>query len=129
MLEYIPTRQVHQRLTEGWEMVSKEPGDYAALMQAPQGWEPPLLDNTKPYRTCSMPGCDGVHKAGGYCVKHYGRFKRHGNPNIVLPKAKPAGNCSEDGCQKPHKGNGLCHMHFQRAWKAKRRAFQCREAA
>lgn len=33
-------------------------------------------------KKCKVIDCDGVHKARGYCVKHYTRFKRHGDPKI-----------------------------------------------
>lgn len=129
MLEPIPPRQVPQRQSEGWQIFSYKPGDYVVWMRAPDEWQPPLLDNTKPYRTCSMPGCDGKHKARGYCLKHYERLKAHGNPRVVLPKRQPAGQCTVDGCQNKHRGHGLCNMHLQRARKAKKRTLECREAA
>jgi predicted XRE-type DNA-binding protein len=31
-------------------------------------------------RFCDIDGCKNKHKAHGYCVKHYERFKRYGNP-------------------------------------------------
>jgi hypothetical protein len=111
MLEYIPTRQVHQRLSEGWEMVSREPGDYAALMQAPEGWEPPRLDDTKPFRTCSIQNCDSKHYAHGYCDKHHKRVLRLGTPTLPC---KVKYECSEAGCHKQRRSRGLCEMHLSR---------------
>lgn len=32
-------------------------------------------------RKCIVSGCNKKHIAKNYCVKHYYRFKRHGNPN------------------------------------------------
>ena len=32
---------------------------------------------------CEVEGCDKKHHAGGYCVRHYCRFKRHGDPGLV----------------------------------------------
>lgn len=32
-----------------------------------------------PVKTCSVDGCSSVVKAFGYCVKHYTRFRRHGD--------------------------------------------------
>jgi len=31
-------------------------------------------------RLCSIPDCGKTHLAKGYCVSHYKRLKRHGNP-------------------------------------------------
>lgn len=33
---------------------------------------------------CSLNGCSNVHKGHGYCEKHLNRFKRHGDPLIVI---------------------------------------------
>lgn len=30
-------------------------------------------------RSCSAPGCEGIHHSKGYCRKHYQRFSRHGS--------------------------------------------------
>ena len=35
-------------------------------------------------QTCSMPGCYLKHYAKDYCIKHYHRNRRHGDPTIVL---------------------------------------------
>lgn len=130
MLEFIPTKQVLQRLSEGWEMVDHKPGCYTALMRAPEGWEPQLLDNKKPFRTCSVKGCAGKHRARGFCTLHYDRFKRYGDPHTLLPKGRKLHvGCTEPGCQNVHRGHGLCHKHLQRAQKAAKCAFECAEAA
>lgn len=34
-------------------------------------------------RTCSVDGCGKKHKAKGYCIAHYLRFKRYGDPTKV----------------------------------------------
>jgi len=33
-----------------------------------------------PERTCSIPDCNAPHLARGYCIKHYQRWKKHGDP-------------------------------------------------
>ena len=35
-------------------------------------------------QTCEVEGCNKKHKARGYCINHYERYKRHGDVNIVL---------------------------------------------
>lgn len=124
MLEFIPTRQVQQRLTEGWTIVSQNDGDYAAVMHAPSGWRPSLLDDRKLYRTCTIDGCDEKHKARGLCKLHYEQYSIHGDPFKVKPKRV---GCTVQGCQNKHRGHGLCSTHLQRA--SRKAAFECREAA
>lgn len=45
------------------------------------------------HRECSLVGCLGKHHAFGYCVKHYFRFKRHGDPETPLTKAPDGAGC------------------------------------
>lgn len=40
-------------------------------------------------RTCSFDGCTDPHYARGWCNKHWTRWKKHGDPSIVLPKKPP----------------------------------------
>jgi len=40
-----------------------------------------------PERKCEVDNCNAKHYGRGYCSKHFRRFKRHGNPLIVLPKS------------------------------------------
>jgi hypothetical protein len=108
MLEYIPTRQVHQRLSEGWSVVSKEPGDYAALMQAPDEWKPVFMKDRVPVRTCLLEGCGLHHYALGYCYPHWRKVRRYGTPML------PSKVCSEVDCHRKSRGRGLCEMHLAR---------------
>lgn len=32
---------------------------------------------------CSVPDCEELHSARGFCAKHYNRWHRHGDPNVV----------------------------------------------
>lgn len=38
-------------------------------------------------KICKIRKCKNLHLARGLCIKHYSRFKRHGNPETCL-KAK-----------------------------------------
>lgn len=129
-LEYVPRRLLTQHLNEGWTVVYYRDNDYATLMSAPAGWEALLLDDKKPFRACSVRGCNEIHKARGFCLKHYERFQNYGDPQTVLRRGRVTHiGCNEAGCQNPHRGRGLCHKHLQRLRKAQMRALQCQEAA
>jgi hypothetical protein len=128
-LEFIPVRQVQRRLSEGWQIFSYDPRDYAAVMYAPEGWKPQLLDDKKLYRTCSIEGCNSKHRGLGFCRWHYEHFKKHGNPLTVLRAPPLRFGCSEAGCQNKHEARGLCHKHIMRERRAKKAAFECRAAA
>ena len=44
-------------------------------------------------RTCRVPGCDapvGRSGAGGWCPRHYQRWRRHGDPQAVARRRGPA---------------------------------------
>jgi hypothetical protein len=34
---------------------------------------------------CSIPACGGPHYAHGWCVTHYRRWQRHGDPDADRP--------------------------------------------
>ncbi len=40
--------------------------------------------NGKTHKTCSVHGCEETHRSKGYCETHYGRWRRHGDPEKVL---------------------------------------------
>lgn len=65
------------------------------------------------YRTCDLLGCTGRHKAKGYCVKHYSRYKKHGDPTVCLsPKIYSQNECSIDKCNEVHVSHGYCSSHY-----------------
>lgn len=63
-------------------------------------------------RTCTLDGCDNPHEARGWCELHYARWKRHGDPTVVL--VNPDATCSIKGCDKKVKSKGLCNLHYRR---------------
>lgn len=66
-------------------------------------------------RTCSVSGCDRPVHGAGYCSKHWARWKRHGDPDIVLgPVLGPPTPCAVVDCWKPVFTAGWCQMHYQR---------------
>ena len=46
-----------------------------------------------PTKTCAIEGCARKHYSKGFCVLHYSRWQRHGNPLIEAPRSSfQAGN-------------------------------------
>lgn len=45
-------------------------------------------------RTCIIPGCNGKYKGLGYCIKHYQKFRKYGDP---LYKKNNMFNLDENG--------------------------------
>jgi hypothetical protein len=62
-------------------------------------------------KVCTIEGCGNEHRARGWCVKHYYRWKRQGSA-----EARPQRTCLIEGCGRKHYGNDLCVMHHAR-WK------------
>jgi len=71
-------------------------------------------------RICSLPDCDAPHSARGYCVRHYGYWRRRGTP-VPAPVltfeerlwAKVDRSGGPDACwpwQGSHNGYGYGHI-------------------
>jgi len=63
-----------------------------------------------------MDGCSNKSTARGLCAKHYERWKKHGDPGIVLKRARKVVNrlCTIEGCGAKHSGRGYCATHLAR---------------
>lgn len=71
----------------------------------------------KPQRWgCSVEGCDKEHRARGYCMGHYSRWKRLGDPGSTQLQARKITKaaCELDGCDRPHYARGYCSPHYSR---------------
>lgn len=71
---------------------------------------------------CKVDGCDGRRTSLGYCNKHYGHFKKYGDPlgsprGPVTPKT---GQCKVAECENEDDSKGLCSQHYSREYKRKR---------
>lgn len=71
--------------------------------------------------TCCVDGCHRqvLVKSRALCRRHYRRWQRHGNVNVVKPPgflAQPRLVCDFDGCDQPTKrgGRGWCDKHYTR---------------
>lgn len=62
-----------------------------------------------------MEDCDAVHRARGWCSKHYQRWKAFGDPATGRkPRDTPNRGCSIEGCTGLHRSRGLCNPHYLR---------------
>ena len=65
-------------------------------------------------RICSVDGCGKPAKTRGWCVTHYSRVLRNGDPLVVLPSGPRKKRCGVDGCEQKHFGRGFCRKHYAR---------------
>lgn len=63
-----------------------------------------------PERTCAVGSCGRAAERRGWCVMHYKRWRRHGDPLWEPPRR----GCSVPGCSGRHEARGLCNVHYER---------------
>lgn len=69
---------------------------------------------TRTHHTCTVEGCMYPHKAKGYCVLHYTRVKKYGNPEGRKIREVPA-HCTAEDCTEPDiHAKGYCYKHYIR---------------
>lgn len=61
---------------------------------------------------CSVDGCDTRRYCRGYCIKHYRRWKTHGDPTHEQPKMPTV--CTVDDCHERTIARGWCSRHYKR---------------
>lgn len=66
---------------------------------------------------CEVPACDKNAVARGYCVAHYKRFKRHGDPLAGYLSPQRGRLCKAPNCSEKVNAKGFCCRHYAR-WKA-----------
>lgn len=62
-------------------------------------------------RRCDLEGCGGKHYGLGLCLKHYTRWKKHGDTEKVKRVVDRDG-CTVDGCDRKHVAQGYCKRHY-----------------
>jgi hypothetical protein len=85
---------------------------------------------------CGVPGCGRPHRARGFCMAHFKRISRDGDPQVDLPisdKPRETGRtCATEGCANPvltrrsaiplAQGGDLCARCFRNLRDRTRRA-------
>lgn len=62
-------------------------------------------------RICSIPDCGKPRAARGWCIGHWKRWRKYGNP---LGAAVRQTICSVPDCSEAPYGHGYCSRHYQR---------------
>jgi len=66
---------------------------------------------------CSVDGCDGKHKAKGFCSKHYHRYLKYGDPHkIIKPNRVKHLECCVDGCKNNVSAKNMCKNHYMKTF-------------
>lgn len=67
-------------------------------------------------KICSIPECGKPARGRGWCGTHWLRWRKHGDPTIVLPKGSTPKHvgCKVDGCSNKHHSQALCSTHYAR---------------
>lgn len=66
---------------------------------------------TNATRTCEVDGCSRPHNARGWCLPHYKRWQKYGDPLGVHVRRTA---CSVEGCVQPWRTREWCSKHYQR---------------
>lgn len=64
-------------------------------------------------KICSVEGCGKFCEAKDFCLSHYKKFRRHGDPEYKSPPPVK-GICAVPGCGKTCHGQGYCSTHYVR---------------
>ena len=67
---------------------------------------------------CAYDPCDRQAYCKSYCKSHYDRWRRHGDPSIVIQVKRGKGaKCTIEKCDNPHLAKGLCNKHYGRHYR------------
>lgn len=66
-------------------------------------------------KKCAVVGCENLTKRKFYCDRHHKRWKRHGDPNVVLTNLdKSCVICGQLAARSLKTNSPLCHKHYGR---------------
>lgn len=69
-------------------------------------------------KICNVEGCENKVRSRGFCITHYTRFLKYGDPlgkkEIRKPREFNKKFCSVAGCEKKHYARELCRLHYGR---------------
>lgn len=63
---------------------------------------------------CELDGCNAKISRLNMCNKHYRRYLKYGDPNIILINRNESGICSVEECNDEHEAKGFCVKHYLR---------------
>lgn len=70
------------------------------------------------FKICVIENCSSVCHSKDFCEKHWTRFKKHGDPFIVLKSGvAPKVGCKVAECDHVHKSLGYCAKHYRKFFK------------
>ena len=67
--------------------------------------------------TCKINECESPVEGHGYCVKHYKRWKKHGDPHKTKIIRNHGAPCKIPECEKPATRRAMCNRHYERFMK------------
>lgn len=68
--------------------------------------------------TCSIDGCESPVRARGWCIQHYQRWRKHGDPEVrVVAWSRNGPVCAVEDCERAANRRGWCDPHYRR-WKS-----------
>lgn len=71
------------------------------------------MANKKPIRYCSVPHCERIHRANGFCASHDEQAKRGFTPVEQFKPFKWLDSvCGINGCPLPTYSRGACRTHY-----------------
>lgn len=62
---------------------------------------------------CEVDGCEREGHGLGWCLMHYKRWRKHGDPELGARRVRVA-VCTVAGCERPGNSYGLCTNHHRR---------------
>lgn len=67
--------------------------------------------------TCSITDCESPVRGRGWCVLHYQRWRKHGDPEVrAMAWSRNGPECAVEDCERGATRRGWCDPHYRR-WK------------